>query len=322
MLIEGIEHLLPSAANALVNCMALKAGESLLVVTDINKLKIGAALYETARKLGAKANIILMEPGSINGEEPPKIVAEAMKAADVVLAATTKSLTHTNARREANKCGARIGTLPGILEETFLRALDADYDFIEKLSKKLAAMLDSAKIAKVTSPSGTELRIQLGNGGRASTGKATKPGQCTNLPSGEAITAPISCDGLAVIDRMGPIITEPTKIKFENGYVSDIELNESGKRFKELLEFSEQRDGNKNAYFIAEFAIGTNPKAKVIGNVLEDEKVLGTAHIAVGDNTSYPGGKNYSILHQDGIMLKPTIELDGKVIMRDGKMSA
>jgi leucyl aminopeptidase (aminopeptidase T) len=99
-------------------------------------------------------------------------------------------------------------------------------------------------------------------------------------------------------------------------------LNESGKRFKEILEFAEQKDENKNAYFIAEFAIGTNPKAKVIGNVLEDEKVLGTAHIAVGDNTSYPGGKNYSILHQDGIMFSPTIELDGMVIMRDGKMSA
>ena len=71
---------------------------------------------------------------------------------------------------------------------------------------------------------------------------------------------------------------------------------------------------------LAEFGIGTNPNARLIGNVLEDEKVLGTCHIALGDNSTF-GGKVRAGIHVDGIFLRPTVELDGKIIMKKGKLS-
>ena len=91
-------------------------------------------------------------------------------------------------------------------------------------------------------------------------------------------------------------------------------------KVRELGFFAIAIDRNNNASFIAEFAIGTNPTAKVTGVILEDEKALGTSHIAFGDNTSFKGGKNNSILHLDIIIQKPTIRLDNKIIMEKGEL--
>ena len=75
----------------------------------------------------------------------------------------------------------------------------------------------------------------------------------------------------------------------------------------------------KNARNIAEFGIGTNYQARVIGNILQDEKVLGTCHIAFGNNSSF-GGKVYSEMHIDNVIQKPTIVVDKEIIMKDGKI--
>ena len=72
------------------------------------------------------------------------------------------------------------------------------------------------------------------------------------------------------------------------------------------------------AYLVAELGIGLNPKAKVTGNILEDEKVIGTAHIAVGNNLSY-GGDNDVPLHLDGVITRPDIYADGKKLMQKGR---
>jgi len=77
---------------------------------------------------------------------------------------------------------------------------------------------------------------------------------------------------------------------------------------------------DKNAYNIAELGIGANPKARLNGNVLEDEKVLGTVHIAVGDNTSFTGGHMRSNIHLDGILLQPTVKIGERLLMQNGKL--
>ncbi len=76
---------------------------------------------------------------------------------------------------------------------------------------------------------------------------------------------------------------------------------------------------NKDVYNIAEFAVGLNNKAKIIGNILEDEKVYGTAHVALGNNKSY-GGKIDVPIHLDGVFDKPTVFIDNKKIMDNGKL--
>lgn len=315
------EELLKPAHNALAQCMKVKEGETVLIVTNHEKQSIADALFHEAKKLGADPSILLYPAGKINGEEPPKMVAEAMKVADVVLAPTVVSISHTDARRTASANGhTRISTLPGITEEIFVRGLSADYNEIAAISKRIYEYLNAGKKAHVTTPSGTDLELDIDNDGMISDGNISAPGAFSNLPDGESELAPKTANGVMVIDRCGNIVTEPTKVVWKDGYAVEIEDNESGKRFKKVLDEAAAADGNNNAYFIAEFAIGTNPTAKVTGVILEDEKVLGTCHIAFGDNTSYPGGENSSTLHLDVILFKPTVTIDGKVIQKDGEL--
>lgn len=313
--------LLKSARTALTQCLNVKPNESVLIVTNPEKMSISDAIYTEAIKLKAEPSIIIYPAGKINGEEPPKIVEEAMMNADVVLAPTVVSISHTEARRRASsERKARIATLPGITEEIFVRGLGADYTEISKISKRVQRYLTKAKKAYVTSPSGTNIEIDTDNPALISDGNIKKRGAFSNLPDGETELAPTNANGTIVIDRCGDVISKPTKIEIKNGYIIRYENSPSGKRFKKMIENAKKIDKNNNACYIAEFAIGTNPSAKVTGVILEDEKALGTCHIAFGDNMSFLGGKNKSIIHLDIIVLKPTIKLDKKIIMKKGKL--
>jgi aminopeptidase len=259
--------------------------------------------------------------GEINGEEPPKLIAEAMVRSDVVVAPTVTSITHTTARRNACKAGARVATMPGITEEFFVRGLSANYDELIALTRRVHKVMDRASVARVTSPSGCDITIDIGNHPKASDGDLKKRGSFSNLPTGECALAPRDANGILVADRCANFITEPTRLTIQDGRIVGYQSNTSGRRFKRLIERASKRDGNDNASFIAEFAIGTNKKAKITGVILEDEKVYGTCHIAFGDNTSFSGGRNPSVLHMDVIVFKPNIELDGKTIMKKGKLT-
>ena len=91
---------------------------------------------------------MLIEPLGKSGAEPPLMVAQSMLAADVVVAATAHSLTHTQARKRACAAGARIATMPGITVDMFAGgALAADYEKIAERTAKLADRLTNAKEA-------------------------------------------------------------------------------------------------------------------------------------------------------------------------------
>ena len=310
-----------AARTALSQCLAVKAGERLLIVTNPENQRIGAALYDAGVKMGATTALLYYPKGAINGEEPPSLVADSMLKADVIVAPTVMSITHTKARRRACKTGARVATMPGITEEIFVRGLSADYNEISKLSKRIHKLLDEAKVAHVTSRSGTDLVLDVRNRAVISDGDIRAKGAYSNLPDGETELAPRNANGELVVDRCGDYITEPTRLEIKDGHVVKFDGNASGRRFKRLIQEAKAKDGNDNASFIAEFAIGTNKSAKVTGVILEDEKSYGTCHIAFGDNTSYPGGKNFSTLHIDVIVFKPTIALDGRTIMKTGKLT-
>jgi aminopeptidase len=141
-----MSELSKAARIALKDCMAVKPDETVLIITDPLRRKIGLALFEEALKLGNEAFLLEMKTREMNGEEPPGQVAEMMKLADVVLCPTTKSLTHTDARREACKAGSRVGTLPGITEEVMIRTMSADYHRIAELTYKVTEVLDKGNM--------------------------------------------------------------------------------------------------------------------------------------------------------------------------------
>ncbi len=175
--------LMDSAIIAVRDCMKIREGEKFLVVTDSDLIEIGRALFKAGRDLGAVSVLMEMLPLSRNGEEPPEMVSKAMMHADAVLAPTSKSLTHTAARREACASGARVATMPGITPDTMIRGLSADYYAIADRTRKITKLLTAAREARVTTALGTDITLPLeGIDAIASTGLIHDPGSFGNLP--------------------------------------------------------------------------------------------------------------------------------------------
>lgn len=310
-----------ASAIAICDCMGAKKVEKILVITDELKREIGISLHENAVRLGYESLLVEMKSGKINGEEPSVEIAELMQKFNVVFCPTAKSLTHTDARRAASAKGVRIATFPGITKEVMIRGMNADYKSISKRTVKLKEILETGKQIHVTAPAGTDITFSIaGRKAYASKGLFHASGESGNLPTGEAFLAPIegSSNGVFVVDGsmagLGLIKNANIKIEVENGYATKISGGTLANKLKLMLD-----KVGKDARNIAEFGIGTNDSAKLSGVLLEDEKVMGTIHIALGNNVSMGGSVNVPI-HLDGVVKKPTVWMDSKLIMKDGKL--
>lgn len=315
-----MSQLKKAAQVVLKDCMAVKAGEKVLIVVDTPLRKIGQELLAAAQEFQAEGMLMEMFPRESNGQEPPAPVAAAMLESQVVLLATSKSLSHTRARKEANDRGARVASLPGITEEVMARTLSSGYEEIANLCERYAEKLTEGHQVHIITPQGTDLTFSIeGRQGVADTGLLKNPGDFGNLPAGEAYIAPVegTAQGVLVIDgSMAGIglIKEPVSIQVKDGLAQEITGGEEAKRLEALLE----KHGPK-ARNIAELGIGLNGQAQITGVILEDEKALGTIHIALGDNSTF-GGTVEVDSHLDGILLKPTVTIDGEVIIEEGKL--
>ncbi len=292
-------------------CMGYRKGETLLIVTDDELEGLAKPFFEKATSIGIEATLMLMKQRKVHGEEPPRAIAHALREVDIALLITKKSLSHTMARREAcRRWGTRIASMPDITLEIINRSLDIDYEDLRKRAQDLAKIFSQGKTARVTTKMGTDLTISIvERKGFKDTGLYTKKGAFGNLPAGEVCIAPVegSAQGIVVLDAsMTGIgrLTKPVRLIIEDGNVTDI----SSKKLIRLI-----KPLGRSALNVAELGIGLNPKAKVTGNVLEDEKAIGTGHIALGDNISF-GGKVEAPCHLDGVFFDPTIIVDGKEI--------
>ncbi len=306
---------------AIRDCIGAKKGEKILVITDELKREIGLSLHENALRLGYESLLVEMKSGKINGEEPIGVVADLMQKFDVVFCPTAKSLTHTDARRNASAKGVRIATFPGITEEVMIRGMNADYKSISKRTVELKEILETGKQIHITAPAGTDIKFSIaGRNAYASKGLFHAKGESGNLPTGEAFLAPVegTANGVFVVDGsmagLGLMKNVDICIEVENGYATEISGGTLAKKLKLMLD-----KVGKEACNIAEFGIGTNDSAKLSGVLLEDEKVMGTIHIALGNNVSMGGSVNVPI-HLDGVVKKPTVWMDGKLLMKDGKL--
>ena len=310
-----------AARTAVRKCLAVKKGEAVLVITDDPLIKIGRLLWDACRQAGAEAILAEIISRKTSGEEPPKALADCMKKVDVLVIPTSKSLSHTKARRDACRSGVRCATLPGITPDTMRRTLNADYRKIAKLSIRLARIMTQGSTARVTTPAGTDITMSIqGRKGHPDTGLVHKRGDFSNLPAGEAYLAPVegTAQGVIVIDGcIGEtgVLRKPITMTVRDGYATAISGGAQVKILQRAI-----RGLGKQARNIAELGIGTNDKARVVGSSLEDEKVLGTVHIAIGDNASM-GGRISVASHLDAILLKPTLFIGRRIIMKDGRLT-
>ncbi|WP_115864729.1 aminopeptidase [Halorussus litoreus] len=304
-----------AAETAIEQCLALDSEESCCIVTDDKRQPIGEALYEVASDVTDDASIVRFPPGASHGAEPPEPVSAAMAASDVFLAPTTKSLSHTRARSDANDAGARGATLPGITEEVFTTGLDADYESIAAHCDDVLAQVEDADEVRVTSPQGTDITFAPGDREwHLDTGIVHEPGEFSNLPAGEVFVSPEDANGTYVVDgTMMPhgLLDDGQTLEFdvEDGQVTRISDDE----IRSLVEEAAEEVGDA-AYNLAELGIGTNVAVtELVGSVLLDEKAGGTVHIALGDDASI-GGDTEAPIHFDGILREPTVYADGEEV--------
>jgi leucyl aminopeptidase (aminopeptidase T) len=301
------------------DCLGVSDGEEVLVVCNPATADLGERMRAEAQEAGADAVLATMAERASHAAEPPRSVAEAMKASDVVLAPTVQSLSHTASRKAASEAGARIATLPGVTEEMLARVMSADMAELRRRGAAVAKALDDGAEARVTCANGSDLRLSLaGRTAIPDAGELTATGAFGNLPCGEGFIAPAHTEGRLVIDGsiagVG-LVDSPVELTVEADHLVRA-AGGQGEAFMKLL--TEHGTDGTN---VAELGIGTNEKAILTGNVLEDEKILGTCHVAFGASAAI-GGNVQVPVHLDCVVMKPTVEIDGEPLVRDGELLA
>jgi len=316
-----------------------------------NLKKIGKAVFENGKKFTKNISYIESRPTGCHGVEPPedmwreafgssaydelrqrrlikrlitkkitgtelrtveKIIEKNKKeAAKVVIALTHYSTSHTRFRDLLNRiCRARYASMPLFDEQMLRGAMQVNWSKMKERTGKIARIVNRYDDIEIKTPNGTFINFsKKGRKALKDTGFITKAGEFSNLPAGEVYLAPLegSAEGTLVLE-WAPTrkLKSPVILRVENGTVRSVEGDE---QFVDHLKkkLSEKKE-NKN---IAELGIGTNDKATRPDNILESEKILGTIHIALGDNSSF-GGRVRTSFHQDFVFFKPTVTLISK----------
>ena len=313
--------LLEVARRLLKDTAQLKSGERLCIVSDTEKLSLAEIIAEVAYTMETDPVLVVMVPRSQHGEEVAEIVASCMESAELVFQVVTHAMTHTDATQRALCAGARIVVLRGVTEDLMLHgAINADYQQIAARCARVAERLENAQEVRVRTPQGTDLVLSLaGRQPHVLDGILKGPGTFVAMPDGETAISPVegSTEGTLVVEKsmdgLG-LLDSSIRMRVSQGKVVLVEGDESAQQLKRLLESADEGATN-----IAEFAIGTNPKARLIGNLAEDKKLEGSAHIALGDNHVL-GGCVKSQIHLDGMLLEPTVSVDGSLLIEDGHL--
>ncbi|MDQ7822764.1 MAG: hypothetical protein RDV48_08235 [Candidatus Eremiobacteraeota bacterium] len=305
------------------SCADVKHDDIVLIITEKETFEIGEAISRVAREITSEVSHMTIKLLLLHGESPPSNVAEKMEKSNVIFSLTRKSIAHTQARYNATEAGARFLSLPDysfdVLESP---ALKADFRALTQLSFALAELLTKGHNLRISSSKGTEFSCQItGRTANAAPGWCWKAGVLASPPDAETNISIIeeSSHGVLVIDGSIPCteigkLEQPLKLRVNNGKVIGIEGNHA-----DTLAHLYDRLNIPATRIPAEFGIGLNPYAKVKGVMLEDEGCMGTIHIGMGSNKTI-GGNIEIPFHLDHVICAPTVLLDEKIIIEEGKL--
>lgn len=319
-----IADLMPTDRGIVEDALGIQLGEQVTIVTDLDRpSSITTALASCARRAGSEVVVVTMAPRDHGGVDPPPAVGAAIGASQAVVMQTSFATIHTKTLRGAMARGVRICEFWGVTEEMMVRGgLTEDSVWLEETTRRLAERMSAARRARLTTPEGTDLSCELaGRTAIAIPSTARRPGTFCSLPAGESAMAPL--EGTATGKVIQPYLVEhreidrprePLELYIREGNLVEIKGGVEAQRLEKLI-----RDSGPTARNMAELAIGTNRRCRLDVGIREAKKAWGTAHIAIGDNQSI-GGVIESPLHIDFILLRPTVWLDGKEVVRDGKL--
>ncbi|MDQ8046227.1 MAG: hypothetical protein AAGC46_15900 [Solirubrobacteraceae bacterium] len=305
------------AYRQIVECIAVGPGDDVAIVVDPERRGIGSGLIEAVEQAGGDGAVIVLPPNAKRGTEPPAFVAQALKSADAFLAPCLPSLSHTTARKEASAAGVRGATLPGATIGMLARLMTADMALVARRSAAVAELLTTSTTARITCPSGTDITLDLtGRDAIADDGDLRASGAFGNLPCGEGFISPISADGriAAHVLPTSGVGETPVLLDVAAGVLTGASGGPDGAAAAYLAALDAH---GEIARTIAELGIGTNENAQITGNVLEDEKVLGTVHIAFGASAGI-GGTVTVPVHLDVVVLTPTLHVGDTLVVDAG----
>jgi hypothetical protein len=309
----NLQRMIDSAQRAMVEVLGLKPSDRVLVIQDPLCRRCSEAFYLAARSNGCTTTTFPLPDEGRPLRKLPEGMAESLQGIDVVINAMSGSSDEVPFRidwlRLLEERGLRFGHSPNIHEDMMDGGpMDVDYAWMANRADRLIEGLNGARSVRIRTPRGSDLTLNIEGRRFVTDVRITETEKGCNLPCGEVFCAPVEdgADGVVVAD--GPIGGEgpppsPVTLHVKAGRVTAARCADPiwEARITELL----NTDGG--ARVIAELGIGLNPKARLIGIMLEDEKAHRTAHVAFGSNVGMPGGVNESATHIDYLVHRPTI---------------
>ena len=322
MIKNDLERIKEGFNSILNNSALLEKDEKILIISDQSTKYLGNILKEQCKYFTHSISHITI-PAFLNHGEPVSMeIEKQMLSSTTIFGLTTKSMAHTKSRLKASENGIKYLSLPYYSEDVLKdKSLLVDFREFIKKSENLALIFSRGKEVHITTKNGTNLKFSIENRlGNPAPGCCYKRGVIASPPDSETNVAIVenSTNGKLIVDGSIPIegfglLEKPIRIDFENGYA----ISFAGEKSNLLREKFESAN-NKKSMIAAEFGVGLNPKAKLIGNMLQDEGALGTIHIGIGANSTI-GGLNHVNFHLDHIIRNPTFFVDNKCIMENGK---
>jgi leucyl aminopeptidase (aminopeptidase T) len=351
---ELLATLNEAAKVAMRDVMGLREGEEVLIITNFegDVFPIAKAIFEQTKELGGKPTLMVQEMKTIY-TYAERLVLETIKAnPDVYVSLSANKLGKDPfglqmgyIGRDGKKYDHIFDKLmdgdkrmrgfwsPTANVEMFKRCVAVDYDAMQSLAARIKKALDGGKEVHVTSPGGTDVTFSIKDRkAMVDDGNYRLPGMGGNLPAGETFVSPaigstegvIAFDGTVDLPEGAVIPKKPVKVFFKDGYVEKVTGGKEAVALLKVIEKGEAmarekglKEEEKNARHLGELGIGINYAAKMTGNLLEDEKLGKTVHFAIGNNYDYDAK---ALIHQDCLVMKPNLWVDGKQIMKDGSL--
>ncbi len=320
----------------LTECFNATQKDKLIIISDQGEhsQRLASSYAHAAESLGAQHTNITQEPQTELSTASQTLIRtlSTFPEKNIVILAVSNKLGNLGKLGKSFRrfCQGRkhrfISTtgLASLADYTaIMDAMDIDYMKMHLQGLWLKKQLDSTSNIRVTTDAGTDVTIDVfGMQSISNTGNYREHGTGGNIPAGEVYIAPrgtrnvngtVVIDGSMRTDECGILLKDPVTMHITNGRVTSIEGSQAY-LLDETLKRAEQRSKYpERVRIIGEFGIGINPRARLVGTTIIDEKVLGTAHIALGSNYWF-GGTNRTIFHGDQVFKNPTIFLDGKEI--------
>lgn len=314
-------------------CMAVHAGDRVFILTDDARMDIAPLVEEACHEAGASA--VTLRRIEEYGARPMTHFPDAMRGD---IASFKPTVTYFIATTPPGELGlrqpmrqylvaemkVRHGHMVGITPDVMVDGMCSDYEQVYRRTMQVYEIVKVAKTIRVTNAKGTDVTATLSPKLRwyPCNGRYDKPGAFGNLPEGEVFTTPQTLEGTLVVDVLGDffspkygVLRSPITFEVRNTQIEEI----TGSRKPLVAELKQHFWNAENGRRAGEFAIGTlEGLPKLSGNLLQDEKMPGL-HVAFGDPLGqFTGADWHSPVHVDVVPSRCTVEVDGRVIMRDG----